>query len=205
MLISVIEPCASVMKTISHDIKRTTTVLIAVARLELTLSIPTFARIDVSAAKTEESNAKTNHIVFHLLFCTSQIFIDLCAALFEPQNTKGAKHGNNRRSNDQVPQRTDRHKEQVVNSGKNERQYPTCKKGNENADALFDRGSLARPVKVRNFKVKNKTEHGEKCRKQKRKNEHGGANGCGRAQNNANADRAEERRYSRKEHMHIEL
>ena len=40
-----------VINTIPHDIITTTTVLIAVARLELTPSIPTLARIDVSAAK----------------------------------------------------------------------------------------------------------------------------------------------------------
>jgi hypothetical protein len=40
----------------------TTTVLIAVAKLELTPSIPIFAKIETRAANTAESNAKTNHI-----------------------------------------------------------------------------------------------------------------------------------------------
>jgi hypothetical protein len=34
----------------------------AVARLELTPSIPIFARIEVSAAKIEEAKARINHI-----------------------------------------------------------------------------------------------------------------------------------------------
>ena len=40
----------------------TTVVRMAVARLEGTPSIPSFARIEVSAAKIADSNAKTNHM-----------------------------------------------------------------------------------------------------------------------------------------------
>ena len=54
--------CVFVINTISHDIPTTATVLIAVARVESTFSIPTFARIDVSAANTAESNANNHHI-----------------------------------------------------------------------------------------------------------------------------------------------
>jgi hypothetical protein len=50
------------MKTISQAIKTTTRVLMAVARFELTPSIPTFARIEVRAANKAERIAKTNHI-----------------------------------------------------------------------------------------------------------------------------------------------
>ena len=39
----------------------TTTVRIAVARLEFTPSIPIFASMDVSAANTADNNANTNH------------------------------------------------------------------------------------------------------------------------------------------------
>ena len=53
---------ALVTKTISQAMARTTTVLKAVARLLLTPSMPTFARMDVKAAKTADSKAKTNHI-----------------------------------------------------------------------------------------------------------------------------------------------
>lgn len=49
-------------KTIPHAIATTTMVRIAVARLELTASMPTFASIEVSAAKIADSRAKTNHI-----------------------------------------------------------------------------------------------------------------------------------------------
>ncbi|EET59715.1 hypothetical protein BRYFOR_08331 [Marvinbryantia formatexigens DSM 14469] len=42
----------------------TTTVRIAVARFEFTPSMPTLARIEVSAAKTADSNANNNHINF---------------------------------------------------------------------------------------------------------------------------------------------
>lgn len=47
--------CAFVRKTIPHAINSTTTVRMAVARLELTPSIPILARIDVAAAKIAES------------------------------------------------------------------------------------------------------------------------------------------------------
>jgi hypothetical protein len=40
----------------------TTTVLIAVAKLELTPAMPTFAKIEVSAAKIADSKANMNHI-----------------------------------------------------------------------------------------------------------------------------------------------
>jgi hypothetical protein len=40
----------------------TTTVLIAVAKLEFTPFIPTFASIEVSAAKIEDNNANNNHM-----------------------------------------------------------------------------------------------------------------------------------------------
>ncbi len=49
-------------RTISHDITGATAVLTAVARFEFTLSIPTFASIDASAANTEESSANISHI-----------------------------------------------------------------------------------------------------------------------------------------------
>ena len=49
-------------RTISHDITGATAVLTAVARFEFTLSIPTFASIDVSAANTEESSANISRI-----------------------------------------------------------------------------------------------------------------------------------------------
>ena len=39
---------------------------IAVARLEFTPSIPTFARMEVSAAKTADNTANNNHILFSL-------------------------------------------------------------------------------------------------------------------------------------------
>lgn len=41
---------------------KTTIVLRAVARFELTPSIPTFAKIDVNAANTADNNANTAHI-----------------------------------------------------------------------------------------------------------------------------------------------
>lgn len=45
-----------------HAINTTTTVRIAVARFELTPSIPTFAKIDVRAANTADNIANVNHI-----------------------------------------------------------------------------------------------------------------------------------------------
>lgn len=50
------------MNTMTHDIRTTTHVLTAVARFELTPSIPILARIDVRAAKTAEPIEKSNHI-----------------------------------------------------------------------------------------------------------------------------------------------
>jgi hypothetical protein len=47
----------------------TTTVLIAVAKFESTPSIPTFANIEVNAAKTADNTAKRNHINTHLSPC----------------------------------------------------------------------------------------------------------------------------------------
>ena len=46
-----------------HAIANTTTVLITVAKFELTPSISTFARIEVSAAKIADRNAKTTCIM----------------------------------------------------------------------------------------------------------------------------------------------
>jgi hypothetical protein len=57
-----------VIKTITHAIITTTTVLIAVARFELTPSIPTFASIEVAAANIADNNANANHILFSPLF-----------------------------------------------------------------------------------------------------------------------------------------
>jgi hypothetical protein len=47
----------------NQDINTTTIVLMAVARLELTPSIPTFAKIEVNAAKIADNNANINHII----------------------------------------------------------------------------------------------------------------------------------------------
>lgn len=49
--------CLPFIRTINHAITNTTHVRIAVARLESTLSIPIFARIDVAAANMAESMA----------------------------------------------------------------------------------------------------------------------------------------------------
>jgi len=49
-----------------QDMTTTTSVRMAVARLELTPSMPTFAKIEVSAANTEASTAYTAHMNFHL-------------------------------------------------------------------------------------------------------------------------------------------
>lgn len=51
-----------------HAITTTTMVRIAVARLELTPSIPIFANMDVSAANTADPNANQNHIPLHPRF-----------------------------------------------------------------------------------------------------------------------------------------
>lgn len=51
-------PCwEPVRKTIPHARRSTTTVRMAVARLELTFSMPILARMEVSAAKTAEPTA----------------------------------------------------------------------------------------------------------------------------------------------------
>lgn len=55
--------CPLVKTIIPQAIKTTTTVRIAVARLELTPEIPILAKIDVSAANKAERNAKTAHII----------------------------------------------------------------------------------------------------------------------------------------------
>ncbi len=61
---SVIPFCVPVINTIPHAITSTTTVLIAVARLEFTPSIPIFANMEVKAANTADNTAYTNHIIF---------------------------------------------------------------------------------------------------------------------------------------------
>lgn len=66
-------------KNIPHAITTTTTVLTAVARFELTPSIPIFANIEVSAAKIADNNANTNHIQLILSVDTLRplkIFLD---------------------------------------------------------------------------------------------------------------------------------
>ena len=62
-LMDLMPPCALVRNTMPQAITTTTTVRIAVARLEFTPSMPILARIDVSAAKTAEPNANPNHIL----------------------------------------------------------------------------------------------------------------------------------------------
>lgn len=61
-LISERPPWVLVMKTMPQAIRSTTTVRTAVARVELTPSMPSFARMEVRAAKTDEPSAKRNHI-----------------------------------------------------------------------------------------------------------------------------------------------
>ena len=56
-LIEEIPPCFPVKNTIPHDIASTINVRIAVARCEFTPSMPIFASIEVSAAKTADSIA----------------------------------------------------------------------------------------------------------------------------------------------------
>lgn len=51
-----------VKKTMSQAIRMTTTVRIAVARLDGTPSIPILAKIDVRAAKIADKSAKKNHM-----------------------------------------------------------------------------------------------------------------------------------------------
>ena len=63
MEISISPVCALVRKTMPQDSARTTVVRIAVARLELTPSIPIFARMVVSAANREEAIARNSHIL----------------------------------------------------------------------------------------------------------------------------------------------
>ena len=58
--------CPPVRNTIPQAMMSTTTVRTAVARLELTPSIPTLAKMDVRAANTEESTAKNSHILIRL-------------------------------------------------------------------------------------------------------------------------------------------
>ena len=62
-LMEEIPPWALVRNTMPQDMSRTTPVRMAVARLELTPSIPTLARMEVSAANTADSNARMNHII----------------------------------------------------------------------------------------------------------------------------------------------
>lgn len=61
-LISVIPDWVLVTNTMSQAMASTTKVLMAVARLLLTPSIPTLAKMEVRAAKTAESKARINHI-----------------------------------------------------------------------------------------------------------------------------------------------
>ena len=55
--------CPPVRNTIPQAMMSTTTVRTAVARLEFTPSIPTLARMEVSAANIEESTANNSHIM----------------------------------------------------------------------------------------------------------------------------------------------
>ena len=64
VLMAGMPPCALVRKTIPHAMSSTTPVRMAVARLEFTPSMPTFARMDVSAANRAESSARPSHIPF---------------------------------------------------------------------------------------------------------------------------------------------
>ena len=50
-------PCVLVRNTMPHDMTRTTTVRMAVARLEATPSMPILARIEVRAANTADPSA----------------------------------------------------------------------------------------------------------------------------------------------------
>jgi hypothetical protein len=56
-----------VKKATDHAKIRITTVRMAVARLELTCSTPTFASIAVRPAKNAESNAQMNQFIFSVL------------------------------------------------------------------------------------------------------------------------------------------
>ena len=61
-LMSVTPPWVLVRNTMPQAITSTTAVRMAVARLEGTPSMPTFAKMEVRAAKTADKSAKTNHI-----------------------------------------------------------------------------------------------------------------------------------------------
>ena len=62
-LIPEMPPWPPVRNTIPQAISTTTTVRMAVARLEFTPSMPILAKIEVSAANTADSNANINHII----------------------------------------------------------------------------------------------------------------------------------------------
>ena len=64
LLISMIPLCVLVMNTIPQDINRTTKVRMAVARVELTPSMPILARMEVNAANTDAARANKNHMYF---------------------------------------------------------------------------------------------------------------------------------------------
>ena len=55
-------PWLPVRNTMPQAMARTTKVRMAVARLELTPSMPTLARMEVSAANTADPSASRNHI-----------------------------------------------------------------------------------------------------------------------------------------------
>lgn len=55
-------PQEPTIRTISHDMARTTTVRIAVARFESTSLMPILAKMEVKAAKMADRKAKTIHI-----------------------------------------------------------------------------------------------------------------------------------------------
>ena len=61
-LIEEIPPWALVRNTMPQDIASTTQVRMAVARVELTPSIHTLARMEVNAANKADSSANTNHM-----------------------------------------------------------------------------------------------------------------------------------------------
>ena len=64
--------CSPVIKTISHAMTRTTTVRIAVPRLDSTCSTPIFPNMEVRLANTAESTAKSSHCLLSgWLFSTS--------------------------------------------------------------------------------------------------------------------------------------
>ncbi len=61
-LMSVMPPWVLVRSTMPQAMTSTTAVRMAVARLEDTPSMPTFARMEVRAAKTADKSARMNHI-----------------------------------------------------------------------------------------------------------------------------------------------